>query len=249
MDFKLLALIATFVACAFAHGHGHGYRNREFGQFRFPKIPDQAIKDTLTKIVMQESPTDLIQFLRAMNSTEGRTVLSRFNVPPVAIEGTLKQLSGTPSDVAAAKAALQPMLLGIKYVRSSDLHDIFNVYQLYIFRETATQVVKQATFAELSAVLQVLATPATKKQNQFAYGINFIDLNTILKAKGQAGITEVVEKIVTWIYIATPQQLQKAGDVYRSVIVKFPAPDTTTAPPTTQAPIPTTTLPRVPAQP
>jgi len=132
----------------------------------------------------------------------GQLVLSRFGVPPAVIQVVLTQMqSNDPSVVAQAKASLQPMLSGLNYINHADLHSIYNVYQLYKGRLMAILVVQGATYAELNGVLNTLTTNATLPvvrshhrgfhatvtPTPFDFGINFADLSSTLKVKGEAG--------------------------------------------------------------
>jgi len=142
----------------------------------------------------------------------------------------LRQLSGSPQDVAAARTQIQTFIQTFGNVKqrkvSSKVRRLFQIYQMYLIRRAAKVQLQQASVDELKAALSVLTT----EENRFGFrGVNFGDLLQTLTSKGESGRQEVSDKLAKWVDRATIDDLQRASKV---VYLKFGNTDVTvTMPP------------------
>jgi len=236
MEGKLFtAVLICVVAAATAHNKHHqnananryGYysasNSRDGGKVNNNNVTDQFIQQKITTFLNQKNNTaDLIQFLTALNTTEGQDAVKQLGVKPGTVQKLLTQLRGPAQNVTAAKAEIQTIVQSFSNVKqrkfSSKVRRLFQIYQIYLIRQEAQRQVQQASVEDLKKVFAALVID----ENRLGFrGINFDDLLQILNAKGQQGRQEVVDKLVKWVGHATIDDLQRASKVvYMKVITK-----------------------------
>jgi len=246
MEGKLFtAVLICVVAAATAHNKHHQHANTHRygyysasnskdggGKVNNNNVTDQFIQQKITTFLNQKNNTaDLIQFLTALNTTEGQDAVKQLGVKPGTVQKLLTQLRGPSQNVTAAKAEIQTIVQSFNNVKqrkfSSKVRRLFQIYQSYLVRQEAQRQVQQVSVDDLKKVLAALVID----ENRLGFrGINFDDLLQTLNAKGQQGRQEVVDKLVKWVGQATIDDLQRASKVVYMKVINKPMDATTIRP-------------------
>jgi len=247
MEWKLVAsVLAAVIIASTAHEHHkhhrgehkstavHGYHHEKthkgHGSSESDAISDQFIQNKVKTIVTQQDPTELIQFLSALNTTDGQIAVKHLGVDPTIVPKLIQLLKGSPQDIAKAKAQIQTLMQSFNVKNgkvSTQVREVFKVYQTYLVRVEAQ---KQMQGANLDALKKATKALADSESSRSFGGISFKDLLQTLNTKGEQGRKEVIDKLVKWITVATSHDLQRASKVVYKAFAKKD--DSTTVPPT-----------------
>jgi hypothetical protein len=244
MEFKLIAAVLTAVIIASAAAHDHKEHHKEHNDHKATAysghhhkhghgshesdVTDQFIQNKVKTIFTQQNTTELIQFLSAMNTTEGQRAVKHLGVDATVVPKLLQLLQGSPTDVAKAKAQIQMLMQSIGDMKKhrKEVREVFTVYQVYLVRAEAQKQLQQANLDALKTALTALVAAESRRTFE---NVKFSELLQTLKTKGEQGRKEVIDKLIKWIAVASVGDLKRAS---KSVYGSFTKPkDVTTVPP------------------
>jgi hypothetical protein len=203
------------------------------------QMSNQQILDTITNLITQAPTADIIKFLTALNSAEGQKVLRHAKpYDPTVISTVLKQLNGSPSDVAAGKRSLISLAASFQQYKGMHAPNLRKMYKVYITYQNVQAAKQMIQSAPKDVLKQGLTALAAAQQTKNFGNINFADLLNILNNNNEQGQKQVIDALLQWVDTTNCKYLKRAGQVYTAAVISARAPGgmpnlnlTTLAPP------------------
>jgi len=263
----LLALAALVTAHGRPHGHdGPARQHRPPPRVdtrppsppqrrQPPPVPRDEVNDLsetdiigkISVLVNEGTAEELIQFLSAFSTLEGREVSRNLGVDKETIDTLIEKLGGTEAEVAQVKATIQAFIQSIVQIRPngsdcSIVRQLYKVYNSFKVRQMAKQLIQNASLEEITAHLQTLAQAESLG---WLSGTTFTDFFKVITSSGEQGLAEVKEKMLKWVEEADCKTLSLVRQIYMQSATTVTPPTSTTTPTAPTNPTSSTTAPRV----